>query len=377
MQTVMTVYGTRPEAIKLAPVIRALEQSAHVRPLVVVTGQHRQMLDQVNDLFGIVPKHDLDMMAERQSLADITTRALTALDPLLLSERPDAVLVQGDTTTCFAAALSAFYRRVPVVHLEAGLRTHDLGDPFPEELNRTLTAQLATLHLAPTARARANLEREGVPSERIVTTGNTVIDALQQVVARSEGPAVEDAAPGRRLVLVTMHRRESWGEPMRRVARAVASLARSFGDVTFLWPVHLNPVVRESLLPELRDVDNVEVTEPLDYQQLAGVLARSELVLTDSGGLQEEAPSLGKPVLVVRETTERPEAVDAGTVRLIGTGEAVVVEEVTRLLTDPAAHRAMARAVNPYGDGRAAPRCVQAIEHLFGVADRPEDFTTG
>jgi UDP-N-acetylglucosamine 2-epimerase (non-hydrolysing) len=377
MQTVMTVYGTRPEAIKLAPVIRALEQSAHVRPLVVVTGQHRQMLDQVNDLFGIVPKHDLDMMAERQSLADITTRALTALDPLLLSERPDAVLVQGDTTTCFAAALSAFYRRVPVVHLEAGLRTHDLGDPFPEELNRTLTAQLTTLHLAPTARARANLEREGVPSERIVTTGNTVIDALQQVVARSEGPAVEDAAPGRRLVLVTMHRRESWGEPMRRVARAVASLARRFGDVTFLWPVHLNPVVREALLPELRDVDNVEVTEPLDYQQLAGVLARSELVLTDSGGLQEEAPSLGKPVLVVRETTERPEAVDAGTVRLIGTGEAVVVEEVTRLLTDPAAHRAMARAVNPYGDGHAAPRCVQAIEHLFGVADRPVDFTTG
>jgi UDP-N-acetylglucosamine 2-epimerase (non-hydrolysing) len=375
MRTVMAVYGTRPEAIKFAPVLRALEASGSLSPVVIVTGQHREMLDQVNNLFGITPKHDLDIQHERQTLTDITTRVLTALGPVIEGERPDALMVQGDTTTTFAASLAAFYQRIPVVHLEAGLRTDNIYDPYPEEVNRRLTSQLATLHLAPTSRAHDNLLESGIGADAVVVTGNSVIDALLDVVSRKLplSGAVPDLHG--RVVLVTTHRRESWGEPMRRTTRALARLAGSFPDVSFVLPAHLNPVVREVLVPGLAGLPNVRVIDPLDYSDFASVMARCELVVTDSGGVQEEAPSLGKPVLVIRETTERPEAVEAGTVRLIGTQEADLVAEVTRLLTDRSAYDAMARAVNPYGDGHAAERCVAAVEHLFGLGPRLGDFS--
>ena len=379
MRTVMVVYGTRPEAVKMAPVIRALDDAPDLRPSVVVTGQHRSMLDQVNDLFGIRVAHDLDIMGPRQTLEGVTIRALGGLAPLIRAERPDAVLVQGDTTTTLTAALAAFYERVPVVHLEAGLRTGDIASPFPEEMNRRLTSQLAALHLAPTATSRANLEREGVDPARIVVTGNTVIDALLDVVGR-DLPYEDTQLAGlddddRRVLLVTTHRRESWGEPMRGVGRAVATVARRHPDLLVVLPVHRNPVVREALLPQLEGLANVLVVEPVAYGDFARLMARAELILTDSGGVQEEAPSLGKPVLVLRENTERPEAVDAGTVRLVGTDPALIVREVNELLTDQAAYAAMARAVNPYGDGQAARRSVQAIGHMFGTAPAADEFT--
>ncbi|WP_194150719.1 non-hydrolyzing UDP-N-acetylglucosamine 2-epimerase [Pedococcus bigeumensis] len=376
MRRIMVVYGTRPEAIKMAPVVGALERSEHLSPVVVLTGQHRTMLDQVNSLFGIEAAHDLDIISPRQTLEDITTRTLVGLRPLLEQEQPDAVLVQGDTTTCFAAALGAFYHQVPVFHLEAGLRTDNRYNPFPEEVNRRLTTQLAALHLAPTSTSRENLLRDGVDPAAVVTTGNTVIDALLDVVGRGAEFTRADLTDlrGRRVVLITAHRRESWGEPMRQSGRAIARLADAFPDVVFVLPAHLNPTVREVLLPIVGDRDNVLVTEPLDYADFASLMSISEVVLTDSGGVQEEAPSLGKPVLVMRETTERPEAVTAGTVRLVGTDEERIVAEVTSLLTDPAAYGAMAQAVNPYGDGRAAVRCVQAMESFFGCAARPDEF---
>lgn len=377
MKRVMVVYGTRPEAIKMAPVVQAMAESTTVEPQVVVTGQHRAMLDQVNDLFGIRPAHDLDILLPRQTLEDITSRTLVGLRDLLEKESPDAVLVQGDTTTCFAAALGAFYHQIPVIHLEAGLRTNDRLNPFPEEVNRRLTTQLASLHLAPTATSRANLLREGVDPEAVVVTGNTVIDALLDVVGRGaplSRPELEGLR-GRRLVLITAHRRESWGEPMRQSGRAIGRLATTFPDVEFLLPAHLNPVVREALMPILRGRDNVTITEPLDYGDFATVMSWAEVVLTDSGGVQEEAPSLGKPVLVMRDTTERPEAVTAGTARLVGTQEDRIVDEVSRLLTSSAAYRAMAQAVNPYGDGKAAARCVAAMEHFFGHGQRPSEFS--
>lgn len=370
MKTILAVYGTRPEAIKMAPVIAELERSAHLKPVVVVTGQHRQMLDQVNDLFGIRPRHDLNIIAPRQTLENITTRTLDGMRPILEQEQPTAVLVQGDTTTCFAAALSAFYHQVPVFHLEAGLRTNNAYDPYPEEINRRLVTQLTSLHLAPTSRSRANLEHDGVESDRIVVTGNTVIDALLDVGSRSPQP---DPARSR-TVLITAHRRESWGEPMQRAARAIARLADRFPDVTFVFPVHLNPVVRDIFLPAVEGKGNVRVTEPQPYGEFAAAMAAAEIILTDSGGVQEEAPSLGRPVLVMRETTERPEAVDAGTVRLVGTDEQRIVDEVTSLLTDREAYDRMAKSVNPYGDGRAASRSAAAMEHYFGLGPKPNDF---
>ncbi|MGY1691006.1 non-hydrolyzing UDP-N-acetylglucosamine 2-epimerase [Geodermatophilus sp. SYSU D01105] len=378
MRRVMVVYGTRPEAVKMAPVIRALDDAPDLTPSVVVTGQHRSMLDQVNELFDIQVDHDLDIIEPRQTLEGITSRALLGLGPLIRAERPDAVLVQGDTTTTFTAALAAFYERVPVLHLEAGLRTGDISSPFPEEMNRRLTSQLAALHLAPTATSRANLEREGVDPAHIVVTGNTVIDALLDVVGRDrpyEDPRLATLdEDDRRVLLVTTHRRESWGEPMRGVGRAVATVARRHPDLLVVLPVHRNPVVREALLPEVSGLPNVLVVEPVAYGDFARLMARATLILTDSGGVQEEAPSLGKPVLVLRDNTERPEAVEAGTVRLVGTDPALVVRATEHLLTDPAAHAAMAQAVNPYGDGSAAERCVQAIRHLFGSAEAAEEF---
>lgn len=374
----MTVYGTRPEAIKVAPVVQAIERSAVLDSVTVVTGQHREMLDEVNAIFGIVPDHDLDIMRHGQTLAEITSRVLVGLDPILQDVRPDAVMVQGDTTTSTAAALAAFYRQIPVVHLEAGLRSFNMLSPFPEEANRKLTSQVAALHLAPTAGSRGNLLREGVAAQHIAVTGNTVIDALLETVGREvsfEDPQLTALAEsGGRVLLVTTHRRENWGGAMEGVGRALARLARQEPDMTVVLPAHRNPIVREAVLPHLEGLDNVVVTEPLPYGQFTRLLALATVVLTDSGGVQEEAPSLGRPVLVMRDTTERPEAVDAGTVRLIGTDEQRIVDEVSALLHDPDHYAAMANAVNPYGDGRAAERSVAAIAELLGVGQRVADF---
>jgi UDP-N-acetylglucosamine 2-epimerase (non-hydrolysing) len=366
---VMTVYGTRPEAIKVAPVIAALESDDRFDSMTVVTGQHREMLDQVNEVFGIMPDHDLDIMSHGQTLGQIFARVMSRLDPILAEHRPDAVIVQGDTSTSAAAALAAFYRQIPVVHLEAGLRSGDIMSPFPEEANRKITSQIAALHLAPTLRSLANLVAEGVQLENIVVTGNTVIDALYLAVQRRTAftdPAVgRVASSGRRVVLVTTHRRENWGDAMEGVGRALARIAGRFPDVEIVLPVHRNPVVRDAVLPHLAGLANVTVTEPLGYGEFTHLLSLSTLVLTDSGGLQEEAPSLGKPVLVMRDNTERPEAVEAGTARLIGTAEERVVAEVNRLLTNEAAYAAMAQAVNPYGDGHSAQRVLDATARVL------------
>ncbi|MBD8870477.1 UDP-N-acetylglucosamine 2-epimerase (non-hydrolyzing) [Nocardioides sp. MJB4] len=375
----MVVYGTRPEAIKLATVVRELQRSATVEVTVVVTGQHRAMLDQVNTLFGIVPQHDLDIIRPRQQLHEVTHRVLAGLTEVIRAERPSALVVQGDTTTSFVAGLAAFYEQVPVVHVEAGLRTDNRYDPFPEEINRRLTSQLSSLHLAPTPTSRDNLLREGIAPADVVVTGNTVIDALLDVVSRRlpvADPAVA-ALDGRRCVLVTSHRRESWGQPMARTAAAVGRLAKEFDDVAFLLPAHLNPTVREVLLPPLEGLPNVTVTDPLSYGDFARAMDASTLILTDSGGVQEEAPSLGKPVLVLRETTERPEAVEAGTVRLVGTDEHLIVEQTRLLLTDPDAHDEMARATNPYGDGLASGRIRAAVEEFLGVGTRLPEWGEG
>lgn len=376
MPKILVVYGTRPEAIKMAPVVTALDSTPLLECVIAVTGQHRAMLDQVNSLFGIKPAYDLDLIRPRQSLELITGVALHGVADVVDKEAPDAMIVQGDTTTCFAAALAGFYRDVPVIHLEAGLRTGDLRNPFPEEMNRRLTTQLTSLHLAPTPQSRSNLLSEGVDPGRISVTGNTVIDALLATVDRdhlSSSP-IQAYCLGRRSVLVTSHRRESWGRPMAGTARALARLARRFPDVVFVLPAHLNPIVREVLLPPLEGLENVLVTDPMAYGEFAAAMAAATLVLTDSGGVQEEAPSLGKPVLVMRETTERPEAVAAGTVRLVGTDEDVIFDSVARLLTDKDEYELMARAVNPYGDGLAAGRVVRAIKHYFGLGERPDDF---
>lgn len=379
MRKILIVYGTRPEAIKLAPLITAMEASDHLEPIVVVTGQHRQMLDQVNSLFGIEPRYDLNIIADRQRLEGITARALEGVATVIEQVRPDGVLVQGDTTTCFAGALASFYAKTPVIHLEAGLRTYNAYDPFPEEMNRSMVSRLAALHLAPTETARQNLLAEAIDARRIAVTGNTVIDALLDVAAREIRPANQDLLrlDGRRTILVTAHRRESWGEPMARAAQAMARLAHGFPDVQLLLPAHLNPAVREILLPALEGIDNIIITDPLCYSDFIYAMNRSDIVLTDSGGVQEEAPSLGKPVLVMRETTERPEAVLAGTVSLVGTDENLIFDQVSRLLTNQLAYDAMAKAVNPYGDGLASDRSVKSIEHFFGYAERPFDFVPG
>lgn len=377
MRTVMVVYGTRPEAIKLAPVVAGLAAAPGLEVVTVVTGQHRAMLDQVNALFGIRPDLDLDVIQPRQQLHDLTSRVMSGVTEAIREHRPDAVMVQGDTTTAFVAGLAAFYEKVPVLHVEAGLRTDDRYNPFPEEMNRRITTQLASLHFAPTPLSRANLLADGTDAADVVVTGNTVIDALLAVLSRQvpiEDPALSVLDGGGRAVLVTSHRRESWGEPMSHTAAAIARLAKEFPDVRFLLPAHLNPVVREVLLPPLQGFDNVTITEPLSYSDFAHAMHACSIMLTDSGGVQEEAPSLGKPVLVLRENTERPEAVDAGTVRLVGTDEDLVVREVSRLLTDPAAYGAMAHAVNPYGDGRASERIVSAVEHFFGLGPRRADW---
>ena len=336
------------------------------------------MLDQVNSLFGIIPDHDLDIIAPNQTLAQITTRALSGFSDFLDETEASAVVVQGDTTTTLAAALASFYLKIPVVHVEAGLRTGNRHSPFPEEINRRLTTELTNLHLAPTLLSRENLLNQGVAPRSIHVTGNTVIDALQDVAHRNTptgDPAIDEAIQtGRRLLLVTAHRRESWGEAMAGVGRAIGDVARRFPDLLVVLPAHRNPTVRDRLLPPLNGLENVIVTEPMSYAPFATVIRACTLVLTDSGGLQEEAPSLGKPVLVMRDTTERPEALHAGTAALVGTDPSAIVAAVSKLLTDPDAYRAMAQATNPYGDGFAAARSVAAIESLLGLGDPLPDF---
>ena len=374
----MVVFGTRPEAIKVAPLVQALQVSPLFEPVVAVTAQHREMLDQVLELFEIVPDFDLNIIEPRQTLTDVTTRALSRLSPLFAEVSPDAVVVQGDTTTTFVGALAAFYHQVPVVHMEAGLRTWDRYSPFPEEVNRSLTTRLTNLHLAPTSTSRSNLLNEGIAPCDIVVTGNTVIDALLWTVdarVTYEDPVLEQVEKdGRPVLLVTAHRRESWGAGMEAIGSALRGIAIEEPDLQIVFPIHRNPVVRETIVPMVDDLPNVVVTEPLAYGSFARLLNTAHVVLTDSGGVQEEAPSLGKPVLVMRETTERPEAVDAGTVKLVGTDPKKIWASVMSLLHDEAAYRSMANAVNPYGDGKAAARSVDAMAHFFGVGERPEEF---
>ncbi len=376
---VMVVYGTRPEAIKLAPVVQALDGTEGFSPHVVVTGQHREMLDQVNTFFGITPDVDLDLMSHGSTINAIARRVLRSMETLFEESLPDAVVVQGDTTSAFAASLAGFLAGVPVVHVEAGLRTGDLQSPFPEEANRRLTAVVTRLHLAPTPTARANLEREGTDPGAVVVTGNTVVDALrwavQQPVTFSD-PRVAALGGDRGLVLVTTHRRESWGERMEDAMAGLGDVARNHPELDFLLPLHRNQIVRDAVVGVLGSVDNVTLTEPLAYAEFAHVMKKSHLIVTDSGGVQEEAPSLGIPVLVLRDTTERPEGVDAGTVRLVGTDRDVVRTEIERLLTDTNAYDQMAHAVNPYGDGSAAARSVAAIRAVFDGTPMPADFLT-
>ena len=380
MKKLMVVYGTRPEAIKVAPVIKALEAHPGYSVVATVTGQHREMLDQVNSLFRIEPHHDLDLMLPGSTLNDLASRALTSVGAVLAEERPDAVLVQGDTSTAFVAGLAAFYEKVPVVHVEAGLRTGDLNSPFPEEGNRQLLSRIAQLHLAPTATSKANLLVEGVDPSAIAVTGNTVIDALFETIGVPVDFAeerVRDVVGGSQpFVLVTAHRRESWGGPMREAMSAVRDVALQHPELTWLVPMHRNPIVREVVGGVLGDLPQVVLCEPLDYHQFCHAMKAARLVLTDSGGVQEEAPSLGKPVLVMRDNTERPEAVDAGTVRLVGTERVLLQECLLRLIEDFEAYDEMAKAVNPYGDGRAAERSLAAISHYFGTGIRIADFGT-
>jgi UDP-N-acetylglucosamine 2-epimerase (non-hydrolysing) len=357
----------------MAPII--LELQRHPRQFNVVTiatAQHRQMLDQVLDVFHIRPDVDLNIMQPRQTLAGITQNTIAALDRVLADAAPSMVLVQGDTTTTFVGSLAAFYRRIPVGHVEAGLRTHDKANPFPEEINRRLTSVIADYHFAPTDTARKALLREGFPRERVFVTGNSVIDALRLAVRKEHTfsiPEVQEVmARGRKVLLITMHRRENWGAPMQAAARAVRRIAERFPDLQVVFPVHLNPVVREAVTPILDGRDNVLLTQPLDYLDFVNVLARSYLVLTDSGGVQEEGPALGKPILVLREVTERPEAVAYGTVKLVGLNEDRIVRAARTLLESPRAYRAMATATNPYGDGRAARRTVGIIRNALGFA---------
>lgn len=377
MRTALLVYGTRPEAIKIAPLIPALSAEG-VRPVVAVTGQHREMLDQVNELFGIVPEHDLAVGRDRQSLPYVTTSVLTGVSDLLAEVAPDCMVVQGDTSSAMAAALAAFYQQIPVVHLEAGLRTGLRYSPFPEEMNRLLVSRLASLHLAPTESNARNLTNEGIPQADIVITGNTVIDALVQTANRRHGYSDPDLqrllATYDRTVLITTHRRESWGEKMLGSLWGIRDVALAHQTTGFVLPVHRNPVVREVVHEVLGKLPNVLLTDPMDYGQFARLLSDCYFVMTDSGGIQEEAPSLGKPVLVLRNDTERPEAVEAGVARLVGTDRTVVADAASQLLNEPGEYAKMARGVNPYGDGDAAPRGAAAIAQLLGCGERLPDF---
>lgn len=368
MLKIISVFGTRPEAIKMAPLVKKLANCPLIEAKVCVTAQHREMLDQVLDLFGIVPDYDLDIMKSGQTLSDITCRALKGLEELLAKEKPDMVLVHGDTTTTLSASLAAFYTRIPVGHVEAGLRSGNRYSPYPEEINRSLTGRLAEIHFSPTKGNKENLLAEGIDPSSILVTGNTVIDALLSVVDKNysfKDARLNAIGKDKKLVLLTAHRRENLGPSMENIFRAVRRLCEADPAVEVVFPVHMNPLVRNAALPILGGHDRIHLIEPLDYEPFANLMDRAYLVLTDSGGIQEEAPALGKPVLVLRTETERPEAVMAGTVKMAGVEEEAIFSMAMELLSSPGAYQAMSRAVNPYGDGKASDRILEAILHHF------------
>lgn len=376
---VMTVFGTRPEAVKMCPLVNELKKYDEIESEVCVTAQHRQMLDQVLRLFDITPEYDLDIMKQRQTLTGITVRALEGLETVLDESKPDLVLVHGDTSTTFVASLAAYYHQIRVGHVEAGLRTYNKYFPFPEEMNRKLTGQIADLHFSPTKSNYNNLIREGISADDIFITGNTVIDALSTTVKEDYtfiSPELNQVDfKNKRVIVMTAHRRENLGEPLQNICRAVKRIAEEFSDVQIVYPVHLNPAVRETAEAVLGHLPNVLLCQPLDVEDLHNAMSRCFFVLTDSGGLQEEAPSLGCPVLVLRNETERPEAVEAGTVKIAGTNEETIYSMTRELLADTNAYNAMAKAVNPYGDGKASMRTVEAILYKFGFrSQRPADF---
>lgn len=373
---ISVIFGTRPEAIKLAPVILALKDNPHFKCKVCVTAQHREMLDQVLKVFKIKSDVDLNLMRPNQTLAGLTARAIRGIDTYLAQEKPDMIIVQGDTTTVFCASLCAFYHKIPIGHVEAGLRTGNKYSPFPEEANRVLSTHLSTLHFAPTQKARHNLLQEGIVAKRIFVTGNTVIDSLflalekikkkPPVIAQLRKSIVKSS---QQLVLITGHRRENFGKGFQNICKAIKTLAQRFSEVQFVYPVHLNPNVLKPVYSLLDNQKNIHLIEPLDYLPFVTLMNRSTIILTDSGGVQEEAPSLGKPVLVMRDTTERPEAVDMGTVKLVGTNVNAIIDNVATLLNDKKVYSAMASAVNPYGDGKATDRIISAIAHFFNSND--------
>ena len=376
---VMVVFGTRPEAIKMAPLVLELQKhSDSIETITVVTAQHRQMLDQVLETFSIKPHYDLDIMGQNQSLLDITGKILEKFDPVVKQERPDMILVHGDTTTTFVASLVAFYNQVRIGHVEAGLRTFDKYSPFPEEMNRQMTDNLADLYFAPTSESKENLLKENHPESAIVITGNTAIDALKLTVQSDYYHEVLDQLdPDKKLVLVTMHRRENQGQPMRNVFTALREMVDLHQEIEVVYPVHLSPAVQEVAKDILAGHDRIHLIEPLDVLDFHNLASRSDFIMTDSGGVQEEAPSLGKPVLVLRDTTERPEGVRAGTLKLVGTDPVRVKEAMTALLTDEALYRQMSQAPNPYGDGRASERIVQSIQQYFGAETSVSEFKGG
>ncbi len=376
---VMTVFGTRPEAIKMAPLALELKKYDEIEPIVCVTAQHRQMLDQVLEIFGITPDYDLDIMKERQTLVGITSRVLEGLDEVIKKEKPDVVLVHGDTSTSFVAALAGFYNQVKVGHVEAGLRTYDKYSPFPEEMNRQLTGRIADLNFSPTPQNRLNLLKENVPDESIFITGNTVIDAMKTTVRDDYAfkcAALNDLDfKNKRVIIVTAHRRENLGEPLENICAALKEIVTDYPDTEIVYPVHLNPAVRETVFSVLGGLDRVHLIDPIDVEDLHNAMARGYMVMTDSGGIQEEAPALAKPVLVLRRETERPEAVAAGTVKIAGVDKDEIVRLAKELLDDKNAYNKMARAANPYGDGEASRRTVEAILYYFGMRNAaPENF---
>jgi UDP-N-acetylglucosamine 2-epimerase (non-hydrolysing) len=375
---VMTIFGTRPEAIKMAPLVLELEKyNEQIESIVTVTAQHREMLDQVLEIFGVTPDHDLNIMKDRQTLIDVTTRALQGLDEIMKEVKPDVVLVHGDTTTTFVASLAAFYNKIAVGHVEAGLRTWNKYSPYPEEMNRQLTGVISDLNFAPTDTAARNLLNENKSGDSIYVTGNTAIDALKTTVKEDYTHEVLDKLGNDRLILLTAHRRENLGDPMRNMFRAIKRLVNEHDDVQVVYPVHLNPAVREVADEILKDDNRIHLIEPLGVVDFHNFASRAHIILTDSGGVQEEAPSLGVPVLVLRDTTERPEGIDAGTLKLAGTDEETIYGLAKELLTDNAAYEAMSKASNPYGDGEASRRIAEAILHYFGKStERPDTFRT-
>ena len=367
MKKILLVFGTRPEAVKMCPLVQELRARREIKTVVCVTGQHREMLDQILATFSVVPDYDLSVMKDSQTLFDVTTGVLEGLKGVLEAEKPDIVLVQGDTTTAFAAALAAYYLRIPVGHVEAGLRTRNIYSPYPEEFNRQAVDLISQYYFAPTETSRQNLLKEGKPDEKIFVTGNTVIDALKTTVRDDYTHPELEWAAGSRLILITAHRRENLGEPMHHMFRAIRRVMDEHPDVRAIYPIHMNPVVRRAADEELGGCDRIHIIEPLEVLDCHNIMAKSYMILTDSGGIQEEAPSLGKPVLVMRDTTERPEGIAAGTLRLVGTDEEVIYDNFRRLLEDKDAYNAMAHAANPYGDGLASRRIADILE--FGKTD--------